>query len=254
MIKSPKNRVFKDIRRLKRCKGDHAVLEGPHLVREAVAAGIELETVLVTQGALARDEGGLPPELIDRAIEVAPEALESVTDSDSPRGVLAVARLPRGGVDRLPRRGDGIYVFLDGLQDPGNLGAVARAVEASGATALALSTGCADPNHPRALRASAGSLLRLPTAVGVEPGELAGLLRDLGPTWFALSARGERSLYSTQFKPPLVLVVGGERGLDPEIEAHCDQRLRIPMAPPVESLNAAVAAALALFEMSRQAS
>lgn len=253
MIKSPKNRVFKDIRRLRRCKGDHALLEGPHLLREALAAGLGLDTVLITPEAHATEAGTLLARYGVQAVEVAPQALESVTDSDSPRGILAVAHLSRGGVERLPLE-RGVYLYLAGLQDPGNLGAVARAAEASGVVGLALSDGCAHPNHPRALRASAGSLLRLPVAVGVGPEDLSERLGRLQPTWYALSADAEESIYDTCPTPPLVLAVGGERGLDAAIEARCDHTLGIPMARPVESLNAAVATAVALFEMRRQLS
>ena len=252
MIESPKNRVFKDIRRLKRCKGDSAVLEGPHLLRVALAAGVTLDSVLATPEALAGESGALLADHGLTATTVAPRALESVADSDSPRGVLAVARLPRTGADQLPLVEHGIYLFLDELQDPGNLGAVARAAEASGAAGLALSAGCAHPNHPRALRAAAGSLLRFPVAIGVEPDALAERLASLAPTWYALSAQGADDLYEIPLTPPLILVVGGERGLDPTIESSCDRRVRIPMTDPVESLNAAVATAIVLYELRRR--
>ena len=95
--------------------------------------------------------------------------LVELADADSPPGVAAVVHLPRGGPDTLPRRRGALWVFVDGLQDPGNLGALARVAEAAGAAGLALAPGTVHPNHPRALRGSAGSLLRLPVAVGVSP-------------------------------------------------------------------------------------
>src|SRR5262245_23068359 len=182
MIVSRHNQKLKDIRRLRRSKGDHALLEGPHLVGEAAAAGHALETVLATPAWLETPEGSrLARRLPVAPLEIEAPLLEELTDADSPRGVLAVARLPRSGVEALPVREGGVYLFLDGLQDPGNLGALARVAEAAGAAGLALSAGTAHPNHPRALRASAGSLLRLPLAVDADPEELGRRLAPLAP-------------------------------------------------------------------------
>ena len=199
MITSRQNQRLKDIRRLRRSKGDRTrvLLEGPHLVAEAIAAGLEIETVLATPGFLATPEGDrLGRALPSAPLEVAPELFEDLTDADSPRGILAVARLPRSGAEALPLREGGVYLYLDGLQDPGNLGALARVAEAAGAAGLALSPGTAHPNHPRALRASAGSLLRLPVAVETGPDALDRQLAPLRPRWAALAPRGGESLWT----------------------------------------------------------
>jgi TrmH family RNA methyltransferase len=253
MISSRHNRKLKDIRRLRRCKDDFAVLEGPHLVGEAIASGTRLESLFVTPEYVATSDGRrLVAGASCATDEVAADALAAVTDADSPRGALAVAALPRGGVEALPCRA-GIYVYLDGVQDPGNLGALARVSEATGAIALACSPGCAHPNHPRALRGSAGCLLRLPTAIGVTPEALAGHLATLAPRWVALDAHGGRDLYAESLAGTLLLALGAEgAGLSPALRARADVVLRIPMAPPVESLNVATAAAVVLFELSRR--
>ncbi|HYG60946.1 MAG TPA: hypothetical protein VEL74_00065, partial [Thermoanaerobaculia bacterium] len=130
MIVSRQNRRLKDIRRLRRSKGAQALLEGPHLVAEALAGGLALETALATPDFLASSEGaGLARGLHGRGVEILEvEAglLAELTDADSPRGILAVASLPRRGVDALPVRDGAAYLYLEGLQDPGNLGALAR--------------------------------------------------------------------------------------------------------------------------------
>jgi TrmH family RNA methyltransferase len=263
MIVSRQNRRLKDIRRLRRSKGAEALLEGPHLVGEALAAGLELATALVTPGFLASAEGRqLAGHLEARRVEtleVEPGLLEEMTDADSPRGILAVASLPRRGVAALPVRDGGLYLYLAGLQDPGNLGALARVAEAAGAAGLALSPGTAHPNHPRALRASAGSLLRLPVAVGADPADLDRHLVAVRPRWAALVPRGGEDLYHASLDGTLILAVGAEGpGLSPDIADRADHvgraglRLTIPMAPPVESLNVTVAAALVLFERRRR--
>lgn len=249
------------MRRLRRRQGDHLLLEGPHLVGEAAAAGLPLEVVLATPEFLSTPAGDEVRRALAAASrepapplqEVAAELLEDLADVDSPRGVLAVGRLPRPGVEGLPVVDGGSYLYLDGLQDPGNLGALARVAEASGAVGMALGPGCAHPNHPRALRGSAGSLLRLPVAVGVEAEALAGRLEPIGARWAVLVPRGGEDLYRAQLGGTLVLAVGAEGpGVSAEVAGRADLRLTIPVEPPVESLNATVAAAVVLFEIHRR--
>lgn len=254
MIVSRQNQRLKDIRRLRRCKGDRAVLEGAHLVGEANALGLELETVLVTPRFAASSEGqGLRSTLADAPLEVAEALLDELCDADSPRGVLAVARLPRRGVEDLPRSEPGLYGFVDGLQDPGNLGALARSFEAAGATGLALSPGSVHPNHPRALRASAGSLLRLPVAIGAAIDEVDDRLAGLQARWVALAPRRGQNLWEAPLDGSLVLAVGSEgAGLSDVVERRAEIRISVPMQAPVESLNTTVAASLVLYEIARR--
>lgn len=230
------------------------MLEGPHLVTEALDSGIPLEQVLVTPQFLGTAEGRrLRHRLPHPPLEVAPDALASVTDADSPRGVVAVAALPRPGVEALPRRTDAVYLFLDGLQDAGNLGALCRTAEAAGVAGVALAPGTVHPNHPRALRASAGSLLRIPVARDVTPEALDRHLASVSPTWVALDPRDGRDLYREAPEGTRILALGAEGpGLSEEAERRATVRLTIPVEPPVESLNATVAAALVLFEMRRR--
>lgn len=254
MITSRQNQRVKDIRRLRRSKGDRILLEGPHLVEEALAAGLLLEEILATPPFLDSAEGRrLLPSLPLPPLEVSPGVLEDLTDADSPRGILAVSTLPRSGVQNLPLRPGRPYLYLDGLQDPGNLGALARVAEAAGAAGLALSPGCAHPNHPRALRASAGSLFRLPVAVNAAPEPLDAALASTRPRWAALVPRDGEDLYQADLEGTLILAVGAEGpGLSPDLQARAGLRLTIPMEPQVESLNATVAAALVLFEIRRR--
>jgi RNA methyltransferase, TrmH family len=254
MISSPQNRRLQDIRRLRRRQGDRALLEGPHLVAEALAGGVALEEVLVTPEFAASAAGRRLAEALGRPpLAVAPALLRRLADADAPQGVLAVAGLPRCGPAALPRRPGAAYLFAEGLQDPGNLGALARTAEAAGAAALALSPGSVHPNHPRALRASAGSLLRLPVAIGCTAEDLEGRLAGLAPRWIALVPRGGEPLYQAPLDGTLILALGAEGpGLSPPLAARAEIRLTIPIEPAVESLNATVAAALVLFELRRR--
>jgi len=255
VIVSRQNRWIKDIRRLRRSKADRALLEGPHLVKAAIDAGIALEVVLATPEFAARPEAaGLMASLDSPAESIRADVLDSVADSDSPRGILAIARLARCGVEALPVRDHGVYLYADGVQEPGNLGALSRVAEAAGTVALALAPNSAHPNHPRALRASAGSLLRLPVARDVTTEQLEEHLAADPPTWLALSPRGGETLYQATLPTgAIVLMVGAEGpGLGTGALGHAERRLTLPMQSPVESLNVTVAAALALFEIARR--
>lgn len=254
MITSRHNRRLKDMRQAARCKGDLALLEGPHLVAEAVAAGVELDDVLASPEFLRSAAGtelaailAHPPEPVDG------DLLASFLDADSPRGIAALGRLSRPEVAALPRHHDGLYLYLAGVQDPGNLGALARSAEAAGASALALAPGSVHPNHPRALRASAGSLLRIPVAVAVEAAALELHLAPLAPRRIALATHGGSDLWSADLDGTLILQLGAEgQGLPAALAQRADLALTIPLTGRVESLNVTVAASLVLFEVRRR--
>lgn len=262
MITSRQNERLKEIRRLrqgKQLRGEapdclRILLEGPHLIVEALATGLDLSTLLMSEDFADSPPGkALLPRLPRRPLVVASALLDELTDSDSPRGILGVAELPQGMIETLPRTDDGVYVFAEGLQDPGNLGALARSLEGSAASALCLGPGCAQAHHPRAMRASAGSLLRLPT-VRATLSQLQAHLQALAPRYLALMPKHGAPLYGTDLsRGALVLLLGSEgRGLSEALQARADLPLTIPIAEPVESLNATVAASLVLFEIRRQ--
>lgn len=247
MISSPGNETLKAIRRLRRERGDHALLEGPHLVREALDEKIPLETVLVTprfvESAAGRE---LERRLPAPPRRVAEELLDRLADADAPRGIVAVARLQRPRLADRRLSDDEAWLYLDGIQDPGNLGAIARVAEGLGANGLLLSPGCADPNHPRALRASAGSLLRLPAVRGVEAAD--GAAWSAGAPWIGLEAHaGAEPLRALRGNRPFVLALGAEGpGLSAAVRERLDRTVTIPLHGRLESLNVAVAAALVL--------
>lgn len=255
MIESRQNRWVKDIRRIRRSKDPRTLLEGPHLLAEAIAARLPLDCVLMTADCLASPVGSeLAARLPSPPLEIDSKLLDSLCESDSPRGALALAPPLPDSLEDLPLEKGGVYVFADGLQDPGNLGALARVAEATGATALVTGPGSCRLNHPRALRASAGSLLRLPLASNVEPDALARRLADLDAVWATLWPRDGESIYRQSWAGTFVMVVGAEGpGISPRSASLTDLKLTIPMAGSVESLNATVSAAVVLFERARRA-
>ncbi len=218
MITSPANEKLKLVRKLKserwRQKLGLFVAEGEDLVEGARTAGIE------------------PVELLVAGESVAPELLAAVTDLPHPPRVVAVYRKAD-----LPSNKLSLGVALWRVVDPGNVGAVVRTAGAFGAS-VALSPGCADPTSPRALRASAGAVFRVPiSAFGDAPGRRIALVAHCG-----------KPLMEVSLEQPLTFVLGAEReGLPAEIAARCDDVATIPISDAVESLNVAATAAVALY-------
>lgn len=181
--------------------------------------------------------------------ETTPDVLAKVCNVATSPGIAAVARLPEHGAPGTWADESGVLVvYLDRLADPGNLGTVARSAAAFGASGLLLAPGCADPMSPKALRASAGALLRLPFASG-EPADFAG---SLDATWFRTVVRGGASI--TEIEPPArsVLWMGSEaHGATAARPAGEVVDMTIPMSGAAESLNVAAAAAVALWTFRR---
>jgi TrmH family RNA methyltransferase len=139
------------------------------------------------------------------------------------------------------------------VQDPGNLGSIVRVAEAGGADGLVAAGACADPFGWKALRGSMGSALRLPTAVQLDPARAVADAQRHGCRVVATVPRDGRSVFDVDYRGPVAILVGGEgAGLPRSIIEAADERVTIPMAAPVESLNAAVAAALIVYEVRRQ--
>ena len=228
-------------------------LEGPRLVEEAFRSGIGVEAVLVCDDGerhLARLKTWMTPEV--RLLRCSTVLFDSVAGTETPQGIAALARPRQFSLGDL--LGDvPLVLVLAGVQDPGNVGTLVRSAEAFGATGAVACHGTAHPLSPKALRASAGSALRLPLQAGVEAKSLLAHLRDAELRVFAASLEGDLAPAEADLTLPCALVIGNEAaGLPPELDRAADARLRIPLAEGVDSLNAAVAGAVLLYEAARQ--
>jgi TrmH family RNA methyltransferase len=225
MITSPHNEKLKLVRKLAsrrwRQKLGLFVAEGEDLVEAAGAAGVE------------------PVELLVAGETVEAALLAEVSTLAHPPRVLGVYRR-----DDLPREPRAVTLALWHVGDPGNVGTLVRACDSFGA-GLALSAGCADPTAAKALRASAGAIFRVPI----------GRFDEVGGRRIGLVPRGGRSLGELALDGPVTFVLGAERdGLPEDVAASCDELATIPQAPEAESLNVAMAATIALYELARRRS
>jgi TrmH family RNA methyltransferase len=179
--------------------------------------------------------------------------IEAASPVKAPTGVVAIARWRPAEVRDVLAGQPALVACAVHVQDPGNTGAIIRAAEAAGATGVITTAGSADPFGWKALRGAMGSAFRLPVAAGAEPEAICQEARGRGVQVVSTSPSGGHSLYEVDLCGPCLILVGGEgAGLPERIQALADVSLRIPMRPPVESLNVAVAAGVILFEAHRQ--
>ena len=229
------------------------IAEGIHLAEEALRTPGRVRLALASPRLLRTAEGrAVAARLGAGAVEsrrLDDDLLARLCQAGSHQGILLVVDHPHHAAADLTRSPDPPLVLVAcGVQDPGNLGALARVAEAAWASGLACAGG-ADPWSARSVRASAGSLLRLPVAEFADPPEAASQLHSLGLRRLGATPRAAQGYREAELQGPMALFVGGEgAGLDPATEAAMDDRVRIPMKEGVESLNVAAAAAVLLFE------
>jgi len=235
--------------------GGLAGIEGPNLLAEALRAGLRIPTVFVAQGAeRLLDSLRLPP---GTEILALPKALlQSALATETPQPIAALVEPPEwtwahflGSSDAAP-----LAIVLAGLQDPGNLGTILRSAEAFGASGIIGLPGTVSAWNPKAVRASAGSVFRVPM-LALTPGECFEKLREAGVTLLGTMVREAQPADRVDLGGPVALLIGNEgKGLPKELAAEAYCNVTIPCPGPVESLNAAVAASILLYEASRQRS
>ncbi len=248
-ITSRSNPLVKHIRVLAssgsyRREAGRFLCDSPKLLEEALRWGAPIRTVVCTEPE------ALPPLPAGvECVAVSDAVMEAVSPMKTPQGVLFLCELPAA---QLPDELDGRhYAVLDGVQDPGNVGTVLRTADAFGADGLFLLPGCADPYSPKTVRASMGAIFRCPVwQCGAK--ELKELLQRSGLPLYGAALRDDTlDARQADYRRAAVAIGSEGRGLSPEVLALCDATVRIPMEPTCESLNAAVAAAVLLWEMYR---
>src|SRR3982074_781327 len=228
-------------------------IEGLKLLEEALRSGQHLESIFFAESARPLAERLLPQIGARTETFVLPNALfNSIVPSDAPQGVAALVKLPPfSSAQLLDRCTEGPIVVAAGLQDPGNLGTILRSAEAFGAAGIFLTEGTVSPYNSKVLRGSAGSIFRLPF-LQISSAELIPLLRGRGVRLLATSSHQGTPLPEISWRLPLAIFIGNEgAGLSRELTRQMDETLAIPQASQVESLNAAVAASIVLYEAAR---
>ena len=256
VISSRENSAYKAMARLfasgsDRKRGGVSVLDGAHLLAAFLDSGHKPDEVVVSRGALAdREVAGLVERSAPARVTLLSDALfKSLSTVDSPTGVIACVRTPQG---RAVPADAALALLLDGIQDPGNVGTLLRSAAAAGAEHVLLGPRCAFAWSPKVLRAAMGAHFALNIVEGADLG--AFLERYRGQS-VALAARADASLYDLDLTEPTAFMIGGEgTGLSEALQRTAKVRAQIPMPGRAESLNAATAGSICLFEAVRQRS
>jgi RNA methyltransferase, TrmH family len=235
------------------------LLDGAHLVADALAAHVRLEHAVVAAEASAAVEiAPILAQLSARAVDTAlasSSVMAAVSPLRSPGAIVAIARRPEADIRRVYAGPSPLLLIANDVQDPGNMGAIIRVAEAAGAAGVLATGVSADPYGWKALRGSMGSALRLPVVRVDDVERAAAEARANGCRVVATAPRGGRSVFDVDLRAPTAVLIGGEGpGLPPAVLAAADERITIPMQAPVESLNAAVTAAIVVYEARRQRS
>ena len=288
-LESPQNPLLKVFRRALAegvTRDGWLAIEGPLLLAEAIEAfctspggsdmALNGSDVAAPGGGepkprIARNQGSVHSVLLSRSAagkftrllerlpaeaevaEVTDRLFDRIAQTETPQGVAALVELPHHDLDAILARRDALLLVACALQDPGNLGTMMRSGLALGATALITLPATVSPFNPKAVRSSAGAIFRLPVFPGVEAGALCARLRTAGVRIVAADRSSSCSLAQADLRGPVALLIGNEAaGLPEAMAREADSRLSIPIRAGTDSLNAATAAGIFLYEAARQ--
>ena len=226
------------------------VLEGLRICKDAADNGIWFDKLIISDSAFLklREDIGIFEKISNECYKIPDSLFKKISDTTSPQGVIAIAKIPDR--DNISIDKNGKYIALENLQDPSNLGAISRTAEALGISGIILSGNACDPFSPKSLRASMGTLLRMPLIILEDfPNEIA----SLGLKTFACVVNKDAlPVNELDLKDGCVFLIGNEaNGLTGETKKNSDYRITIPMKGRAESLNASVAASIVMWEMMK---
>lgn len=230
--------------------------EGPHFLEEALKAGpgAAVHSVLVASGAEDKHRALLAQLPAESELASIPDRLfRQLAGTRTPQGIAALTELPVFDLQTTVASRNVVLVVACGLQDPGNLGTVIRSADALGASAVIALAGTVSPFNPKVIRSCVGSIFRVPVFAGAKSANLFKLLRDLRVRILGTGPHSGLSVSAVDLHGPVALLVGQEAaGLPPEISREADSLLNIPIRPGADSLNAATATGVLLYEIARQ--
>ncbi len=256
-VASRQNSLVKELRRAfsraEPTEDGHCAIEGVRMLEEAIRSGMRFKAVLFRESSQAVADRLLPQLASQVETAVLPdEVFASAVATETPQGVAALVKVKPCTLEDVLRASEPVLLAIAGIQDPGNLGTMLRSAEAFGASGALLGEGTTSQFNPKAIRASVGSVFRLPVA-RVELLVAVEAMKSRGLRLVGTSSHKGTPAPETDLRGPLALVIGSEgAGLPREIMSRLDLIVAVPHSPRVESLNAAIAASILLYEAARQ--
>ncbi|MBM4235600.1 MAG: RNA methyltransferase [Firmicutes bacterium] len=262
-LSSKNNPILKEYRKLLtnrnyRRKNEKIAVEGPNLVKEALQAGLIPEVVLMAENyGCGKEKKWLTDlPLSTQQIFLSSTLFKELAETETPQEVAAIFPFVFRDEKTETKKTPELVVIADRLQDPGNMGALIRTAAAAGADLLFCTEGCTDPYSPKVLRSTAGSIFRIGVREVSDTKQLIAELKEKGFLIVATAGGADQPYWSGAYdRDPVALIIGNEAvGVASELRSMADLVASIPLYHSVESLNAAVAAGIILFEIRRQKS
>jgi TrmH family RNA methyltransferase len=259
LITSPANERLKQARRVRDGReSDLIFVEGERLVEECLQSKLKLVACFHSPQISLRAQT-IISDITAKNIPIYPTAdgvLETISDTVNSQGLIVLAERPGSTLDQIMSQGNDespLIVCLDAVQDPGNFGTIVRTAEAAGVKGVVALKGSVEPYAPKTLRSAMGSAFRLPVVSDIGFDEILPRSQAAGIKVVATASNAETIYNNYDWRQPTLVIFGNEaRGAGSELLERCDERLRIPLHAPVESINVAAAAAAVLFEAARQ--
>ena len=256
MITSNQNPLIKELQILQKKKRERNnqkvfIVEGLRAVRE-IPGTWEIHKYIVAKNFALEAEKLIKNKKIP-VINVADSVFESISDTKTPQGIMAVVSQLNYQIDEITRNEQGFFIIADQVQDPGNLGTLIRTAHASGANGIFLSTGCVDLYNPKTIRATMGSVFHIPILMDMEMEQIIKRLKDADTTIYATALEESKILYDYDYTKKTGIIIGNEaNGISQVTKKLVSDYIQIPMPGGAESLNASIAAGICMFEVVRQ--
>lgn len=258
VITSKDNEIIKNIKKLKekkyRDQNGEYIIEGIKLVKEAISENAKISKIVVCEDC--ENDDSIPKELMYEiakydCIYVSKKIFESISNVNTPQGILAVIKKCSAGEEKVSYNED-IIVVLDEVQDPGNLGTILRTVDSVNLKQIILSPGCADPYNPKVVRSTMGAIFRLNI---IETKNIIEALKEIKKNKYkimATSLETNESIYTVDYNKKAIIIGNEANGVSKEVLEIANEKIKIPMLGKTESLNAAVATGVILYEYVRR--
>ena len=259
-IRSSKNPLIKEIKSLyrkkERMKNKSFIIEGIKIIEEAIVNHYPIKSIIYTDRLLNTKDGQeffRTIEYMDNLVYVPDNIFREITDTENPQGILAIAKFEFRDLSELKGKDKPFLLLLDELQDPGNMGTIIRTADAFNIDGIILTDGCVDPYNAKVVRATMGSIFRLPLYYTNDGISVLNDLKMSKINIYSTSLEGSVPIFDIDYNEGFVLIIGNEsKGVSEDIFALSDKLIRIPMPGGSESLNAGVAASIIMYEAMKQ--
>lgn len=259
-ITSSRNPLIKEIKSLyrkrERMKNNSFIIEGIKIIEEALDYNYPIRHIIYTDQLLNVKDGMEFFQRIkdlENIIYVPNNIFKEISDTENPQGIMAIAKLQYNTMEQLKHRDKLSLLFLDGLQDPGNMGTIIRTADAFNIDGVIITPGSVDPYNPKVVRATMGSIFRVPLYYSTHGVTELSNIKSMGVNIYSTALEGSIPISEADFKESFVLIIGNEsKGVGEELFSLSDMLIKIPMPGKAESLNAGVAASIIMYEVMKQ--